>query len=148
MADPFVPSHAKPDEPGVHMGFDNTVAVYYVVGEGETFEAAAVGAFDLVRDAQARFPDWPRSFYLDVEGHRGEAAGFDADFYEFQQDFLFSTIAPFVTALDTPVTGPLLNPEPQRNDVPDRLNIGPDVRPHAGRVLPDHGPGGAPGGPS
>ena len=136
----FVPDYAKPDAPGVHMGFDNTVAVYYVVGAEETFEAAAQGVFGLLREAQARFPDWPRTFYLDVAGHEGPAAGFDPDFYEFQQDFLFSTVAPFVAALETPLTGGLVNPDGQRNDVPDRLNIGADARPHAGQVLPDHGP--------
>ena len=71
-------------------------------------------------------------------GHEGDAAGFDPDFYEFQQDFLFSTVAPFVTALETPLTGALVNPDPQRNDVPDRLNIGGDTRPHAGQVIGDH----------
>lgn len=135
----FVPEYAKPDTPGVHMGFDNTVAVYYVVMPEETFEEAALGVFGLLRQAQERFPDWPRTFYLDVAGHEGEAAGFSTDLYEFQQDFLFSTIAPFVQALETPLTGGLVNPEPQRNDVPDRLRIGADARPHAGRVVPDHG---------
>ena len=141
---PFVPPYAKPDAPGVHMGFNNTVALYYVVGAGEAFADAAQGVFALLREAQTGYPDWPRSFYLDVEGHEGDAAGFDPDFYEFQQDFWFSTVAPFLTAFETPVTGPLLNPEPQRNDVPDRLNIGADTRPHAGRVVPDHGPGTGP----
>ena len=137
----FVPDYAKPDAPGVHMGSGNTAALYYVVGAGEPFEEAAQGVFRLLREAQARFPDWPRVFYLDVAGHEGPAAGFDTDFYEFQQDFWFSTVAPFVQAFELPLTGPLVNPEPQRNDIPDRLNIGADTRPHAGRVVPDHGPG-------
>ena len=55
--------------------------------------------------------------------HRGPNHGFDDDFIEFQQEFLFSAMAPFLTALDAPLTGPLLNPEPQRNDVPDELVI-------------------------
>jgi len=135
---PFVPQRAKPDAPGVHLGFDNTVALYQVVPPEASFDAAAQGAFRLLREAEDRFPGWPRIYYLDVAGHSGDAAGFDPDFYEFQQDFLFSTIAPFVTALETPVTGGLLNPEPQRNDVPDRLNIGEDVRPHKGQVIGDH----------
>ena len=135
----FVPEYAKPDAPGVHMGFDNTVALYYVVEAEERFEAAAQGVFALLREAQERFPDWPRVFYLDVAGHAGDAAGFDPDFYEFQQDFWFSTVAPFVQAFELPLTGGLVNPDPQRNDVPDRLNIGGDTRPHAGQVIPDHG---------
>jgi len=56
-----------------------------------------------------------------VGRHMRERSGFDEDFFEFQQDFLFSTIAHFVTALETPITGGLVNPEPQRNDVPDEL---------------------------
>ena len=136
----FVPEYAKPDAPGVHMGFNNTVALYHVVGAGETFEAAAQAVMALVREAQDRYPDWPRVFYLDVAGHEGEAAGFDADFYEFQQDFWFSAVAPFVQAFETPLTGGLVNPDTQRNDVPHRLTIGDDTRPHAGRVVPDHGP--------
>lgn len=136
-----VPEYAKPDAPGVHMGFDNTVALYHVVGPEESFEEAAQAVFALLRQSQEQFPDWPRVFYLDVAGHEGEAGGFDPDFYEFQQDFLFSTVAPFVAALETPITGGLVNPDGQRNDVPDRLNIGGDARPHAGRVVPDHGPG-------
>ncbi|HIL57298.1 MAG TPA: hypothetical protein EYG39_05240 [Rhodothermales bacterium] len=69
-------------------------------------------------------------------------AGFDPDFYEFQQEFFFSVIAPFISAAEMPLTGGIVNPEKQRDDVPDRLQIGPDVRPHAGTVVPDHEPGG------
>lgn len=133
----FVPPYAKPDEPGVHMGADNTIALYQVVGPAATFEEAAQGAFGLLREAQDRYPGWPRTFYLDVVGHEGDAAGFTPDLYEFQQEFLFSTVAPFVAALETPITGPLLNPQKQRDDVPDRLNIAGDDRPHTGQVIPD-----------
>ena len=140
MSDPSpdTPDYAKPDAPGVHMGFDNTVAVYHVVGPDDTFEDAAQAVIALLRQAQDQFPDWPRVFYLDVAGHEGQAAGFDPDFYEFQQDFLFSAVAPFVTALDAPLTGGLVNPDRQRNDVPHRLQIGGDTRPHSGRVIGDH----------
>jgi hypothetical protein len=139
------PRYNKPEAPGLHLGFDNTVALYHVVEARDSFEDAAGAVFGLLREAQARFPGWPRVFYLDVRGHAGDAAGFDADFYEFQQEFLFGVVAPFVTALEAPLVGALVNPEPQRNDVPDRLRIGADTRPHAGRVVPDHGPGGGKG---
>jgi len=73
-----------------------------------------------------------------VAGHEGDAAGFDPDMYEFQQDFWFSAVAPFVQAFETPLTGGLVNPDRQRDDVPDRLNIGEDTRPHTGQVIGDH----------
>lgn len=134
----FIPDYAKPDAPGIHMGFDNTAALYHIVAPEDTFDDAAQAVMGMLKDAQARFPDWPRVFYLDIAGHDGDANGFDADFYEFQQDFLFSTVAPFVKALETPMTGALINPDPQRNDVPDALKIEADIRPHAGQVLPNH----------
>ncbi|HLT48532.1 MAG TPA: hypothetical protein VK002_14965 [Rubricoccaceae bacterium] len=139
------PAYNKPETPGLHMGFDNTVALYHVVEPEDTFEDAAQAVFGLLVEAQRRFPGWPRVFYLDVHGHEGDAAGFDADFYEFQQEFLFGVVGPFVTALEAPLVGALVNPEPQRDDVPDRLRLAADTRPHAGRVIPD-APGPADGG--
>ena len=50
-------------------------------------------------------------------------SGFDADFFEFQQEFWFKTIAHFVTAFDTPMVGGLVNPNPQQNNVPDTLKV-------------------------
>ena len=126
MEPEYVPEHRRPDAPGVAMNFDNTVSLYQVVTGGESFEEAAKAAFGLLREAQERYPDWPRLYYLDIEGHQGPRSGFDEDFFEFQQEFWFSTVAHFVTAFDTPLTGPLLNPDSQRNDLPDSLDITSD----------------------
>jgi hypothetical protein len=122
--EPFVPEYNKPDTPGIHMNFDNTVSLYHVVEAEDTFEKAAQDLFAIVKEAQTRFPGWPRSIYLDITGHHDDAGRLEEDFVELQQEFFFSVIGPFVTALDTPLTGPCLNPEPQRNDLPERLNIG------------------------
>ena len=120
---PLIPEYNKPDAPGVWMNFDNTVSIYQVVQPDDGFGQAAQAAFRLLREAQERFPDWPRMYYLDILGHHGEEGGFERDFFEFQQEFLFSTVAHFVTGLETPLTGALLNPNPQRNDVPDELVV-------------------------
>lgn len=133
----FVPDYNKPDAPGIHMGFGNTVSIYHMVEEEDTFDAAAQGVFDLLKEAQRSFPDWPRVFFVDIAGHDGEARGYSPEFYEFQQEFLFSVVAPFVSAFETPLTGGLVNPDGQRNDLPDRLNIKGDERPNGGRVVPD-----------
>jgi len=122
----FEPEYNKPDAPGIHMNFDNTVSIYQVVTSEQSFEDAAAKAFTLLQQAQEQFPDWPRVYYLDVAGHQGDHLGFTRDLFEFQQDFLFSTVAHFVTALDTPITGGLINPNPQRNDVPDDLVVNAD----------------------
>ena len=117
------PAYQRPDTPGISMNFDNTVSIYHRVAPTDAFEKAAGDLFRLVREAQERYPDWPRLLFIDIEGHAGQEQGFDADFFEFQQDFFFSTLAPFVTAFDLPLTGGLVNPEPQRNDLPDTLVV-------------------------
>ncbi len=123
--------YQKPEAPGIAINFDNTVSLYHVVSPDDSFERAALDLFDLLIDAQTRFPDWPRAYYVDIVGHVNPDGRFEEDFVELQQEFFFSTIAPFVTALELPLTGPLLNPEPQRNDVPDGLNISDDDAPGA-----------------
>lgn len=123
MEPAFIPEYNKPDAPGIAMNFDNTVSIWHVVAESDTFDVAATAVFSLLREAQERYPDWPRTMFVDIAGHRGDRYGWDEDFFEFQQDFWFSTVAHFVTAFETPLTGPLMNPNPQRNDLPDSLKI-------------------------
>lgn len=119
------PEYHKPEAPGIAMNFDNTVSVYHVVGPEDTFEKAAQDVVGLLSEAERRFPSWPRTFYLDIVGHADEEGRLEEDFVEFQQEFLFSVVGPFVSAMETPLTGGVVNPDPQRNDVPDRLRIGP-----------------------
>ncbi|MBE2185919.1 MAG: hypothetical protein IAE99_04005 [Rhodothermales bacterium] len=113
----------KPDAPGIWMNFDNTVSLYHTVAPTDTFEQAAQAMFSLVREAQDRYPDWPRLFYLDIEGHLDRLGRFEPDFVELQQEFLFSVVGPFVTAVDTPLVS-ALNPDRQRNDLPHALGFG------------------------
>ncbi len=119
----FVPEYNKPDKPGIWMNFDNTASIYLVVAASDSFDQAAQAVFAAVREAQSRFPGWPRIFYLDILGHSDGQGGFEEEFVEFQQEFWFSAIAPFLTAFELPLVGGLLSPSPQRNDLPDSLAI-------------------------
>ena len=119
----FIPEYKKPEAPGVWMNFDNSVSIYLIVTQEMSFAEAAQSAFQILKDAQQRFPDWPRSFYVDIEGHRNDDHTFQDDWLEFQQEFWFSTLAPFLTSFDLPLTGPLINPESQKNNIPDSLQI-------------------------
>ena len=119
---PLVPEFNKPDAPGVWMNFDNTVSLYHVVEPEDTFDEAARDVFVLIKEAQDRFPEWPRVLYLDIRGHRGNAKGFEPDFFEFQQEFLIGALGPFLTALALPVVS-VVNPEHQKNDLPDTLVV-------------------------
>ena len=104
------------------MGFDNVVSIYHVVSADDDFDTAALSVFGLIKESQDRYPDWPRVVYLDVNGHPGERNGFDDDMFEFQQEFMIASMGLFLTAIDMPLIS-VWNPEPQRNDLPDKLAI-------------------------
>lgn len=122
------PIHQKPEKPGVFEGAEDTVHILYVAGPDAGFEQAAMEAFSLIKEAQQRFPDRRRVFYLEIEGHEGTSSGFDPDFFEFQQEFLQGFLGPFLSGLDMPLQS-LFNPNPQRNDLPDKIDFGPPQNP-------------------
>ena len=102
-------SPVKPEQPGITLTQDGHAAILLL--------------FELLQGAQSQFPDVPRHLYIEIDGHSGERAGFDTDFFEFQQEFLLGGMGRFFTMIDTPLTGTLGNPEAQNNDVADRLQI-------------------------
>ncbi len=116
------PRYEKPDAAGVSLSSDGMAAIYLVVEPDDTFESAAGTLFALLRKAASTYPGKGRALYVDIEGHEGPHHGFDEDFFEFQQEFLFSAVAPFVTALSVPLVS-ARNPNRQRDDLPDALRI-------------------------
>ncbi|MGK5637174.1 HNH endonuclease [Streptomyces sp. URMC 126] len=75
-------------------------------------------------------PGAPRHFYLDIQGHRDAAGGYDDDALEIIRDFVPGFLGPYLTETSTPLYQ-ARNPEPQREDVPDVLNIRDPDREHA-----------------
>jgi len=120
----FVPEYNKPDAPGLHMNFDNTVSLYHIVEKGASFEAAAQDLFALLKKAQDEFPDWPRVLYLDIDGHVRDDGRLEEDMVELQQEFLIAAMGKFFTALALPLTS-VVNPDDQVNDLPDELVLQP-----------------------
>ncbi|WP_022836667.1 hypothetical protein [Salisaeta longa] len=116
----FIPEYNKPDAPGIHMNFDNTVSLYHIVAADDDFETAAHDLFALLKEAQERFPEWPRVLYLDIQGHMDDQERFDDEMVELQQEFLIAAMGKFFTALALPIVA-VVNPDKQSNEVPDEL---------------------------
>ncbi len=102
-----------------------TVALYHIVYRDEGFEEAATALFEIVREAERIYPGQRRILYLDIEGHRNEQGGYDHDVFELQRDFVLGVLMPFLAEAHLPIPGQVINREPQRNDIPDRLVIEP-----------------------
>ena len=108
--------------PGVEPGPENTAHILYRVEPDTTFEQAAADTFNLVLQAQKDYPGRARVLYLEINGHTGTQFGFDGDFFEFQQEYLQGFLGPFLSGLDLPLLS-VFNPRPQRNDLPDKIEV-------------------------
>ena len=98
----------------------DAVALYHVIYKYEGFEESAQHLFKLVQNAQRRCPDKRRILYLDIEGHRVEDGGFDADMLELQQEFLISFLSSYLSEIHCPLVDET-NMKPQENDIPPTM---------------------------
>jgi hypothetical protein len=107
----------------ITMQEDQVVLLQHRVTAEDDFERAVDDVFTLARTAQDWHPGAIRSLVLTIEGHVGERAGFDPDFFEFQQEFMLGAIGKFFTWIEMPLTGKLGNPALQEDDLPDSLRL-------------------------
>lgn len=105
----------------IRMREDHVVELQHRIVAEDDFRSAAASVFTLLRVAEDRHPGGIRSLQIRIEGHDGERAGFDADFFEFQQEFMLGAIGRYFTWIEMPLTGKLGNPEAQVNQLPDQL---------------------------
>ncbi len=98
------------------------IAIYHEVYQHEDFETSAKIIFNLLKNAQKKFPDRERYLYLDIEGHRNKKGGYDSDMLELQKDFLLGYLMRYFTEIYTPLIH-CRNTHRQENNVEDELFI-------------------------
>ena len=103
-----------------------TIAIYHRIYRRENFETAAKDLVGLIYAAQKQQPNVPRALFVDIDGHRNEAGGFDADMLELQKEFGIGFLLQFVQEIHFPL-GSVRNSKGQRNDVPEKLIIGNEI---------------------
>ncbi|MFB7785987.1 HNH endonuclease [Streptomyces vinaceus] len=106
------------------------IVLYHDMRVEEDFRKCATRIFAILRKAAATSPGAPRHLYLDIQGHRNAAGGYDGDALEIIQEFLLGFLFPYVTKISTPLYQ-AENSEPQREDVPGFLDIQDPGREHA-----------------
>jgi hypothetical protein len=101
------------------------IAIYHRVYVREGFDEAAQTLFRLVREAQRTSPGVERVLYLDIDGHRNEAGGFDSDMFELQQHFVLGFLLQFLTEVNMPLAAGVRRKadSPQSDDIPEALTI-------------------------
>ena len=67
-------------------------------------------------------PGAPRRLFLDIQGHRNDANGYNRDAFEILKDFLLGFMMPYLDELHAPLYN-VKNSKGQRNDMPQELVI-------------------------
>lgn len=98
------------------------VAIYHDMMVYENFERSARRIFECVQAAQRQSPGAPRHLFLDVQGHRNEAGGYDHDAFELMNEFVVGFLGDYLTEIHTPLFHGRSR-KPQRDDLPDLLRI-------------------------
>jgi hypothetical protein len=91
---------------------DAEALLYHDVRPWHTFEEAASALRAVVAKAVALDPDRPRVLFVDVEGHRNVAGGFDHDMLELLAHFVPRALMPYLDEGHTPLCG-FTNPAPR-----------------------------------
>ncbi|MFH8375803.1 hypothetical protein ACH4A7_20015 [Streptomyces cyaneofuscatus] len=79
------------------------IALYHDMRVEEDFAKCATRIFSILKKAAATSPGAPRYLYLDIQGHRNAAGGYDADAFEIIQEFLMGFLSPYLTEISTPL---------------------------------------------
>lgn len=74
-------------------------------------------------EAEQRSSGQRRILYLDIDGHRNDKGGYDPDMHELQTHFILEFLMPFLAVSHLPIGLRVANPEPQRDDIPNMLEI-------------------------
>jgi hypothetical protein len=104
-------------------GAGKPVILYHRVFEREGFEDAAQALHKLTYDASQHFPGVGRYLYLDIDGHRNPAGGFDHDMFELLQEFLIGHLSRYLTEIHTPLYAAKADPNRTQEDPPTELKI-------------------------
>jgi len=109
----------------------DSIAIAHRVFAGEDFDHTAQILLALLTKAQRQHPGKKRYLYLEIDGHRNSDGGFDNDMFELQSKFMGEFLIQFLTRAESPL-GAFQNPNPQTNEVPERLDLVKVDRPTPG----------------
>nr|WP_308742914.1 HNH endonuclease signature motif containing protein [uncultured Anaerocolumna sp.] len=105
-----------------NINIKNGIAIYHLVYQHEDFEISAKIIYNLLINAQKKYPGSKRYLYLEIEGHRNKMGGYDQDMLELQKDFLLEHLMRYFTEMNLPLIH-CKNPNTQENNICEKLLI-------------------------
>lgn len=101
---------------------EESVVIYHDMAVYENFERCARRIWEMIKGAQDAAPGKPRQLFLDVQGHRNAAGGYDRDALEIINEFTLGFLLPYLTEATTSFHR-VRNKYPQQNDLADLLEF-------------------------
>lgn len=112
----------RPDHERINALRDKSIAIKHTVFAEENFQTAARMLYKLIYTAQQKFPNQKRILYLDIEGHRNNAGGYDRDMLELQKEFMLDFLLPYLSVAHLPLCS-VENTKLQKNELFEDLAI-------------------------
>lgn len=112
----------RPDHERINALRDKSIAIQHTVFAEENFQTAARMLYKLIYTAQQKFPNQKRILYLDIEGHRNNAGGYDRDMLEIQKEFMLDFLLPYLSVAHLPLCS-VENTKLQKNELFEDLAI-------------------------
>lgn len=117
------PDKGRPRQGRTAAPAEKALLLYHDMAVYENFERCSYRLVEMLQHAQHQYPGKPRRLLLEVQGHRNDEGGFDHDAWEVIRYLVMEKLFPYFTQVTTPLHV-IENPRPQRNDVPDAIQIG------------------------
>lgn len=112
----------RPDHERINALRDKSIAIQHTVFAEENFQTAARMLYKLIYTVQQKFPNQKRILYLDIEGHRNNAGGYDRDMLELQKEFMLDFLLPYLSVAHLPLCS-VENTKLQENELFEDLAI-------------------------
>lgn len=100
------------------------VVLYHDMLVSENFERCAERLFSILQSTQKQHPGKRRVLFLNIQGHRNSAGGYDQDAFEILQEFTLGFLLQYLSEAHTPLYT-VKNSKPQRNDIPPAIKVVP-----------------------
>lgn len=99
---------------------EKAISIYHRVYKREDFNKAAKDLFELVKNAQIKFPNQLRYLYVDIMEHKNSEDGFDRDMFDLHK-FVVDFLLQFCHEVHMPLFD--IKNDNQKNDIPEKLKI-------------------------
>ena len=101
---------------------EKVVKICHTIMENDSIKSAAKDLLKLLSNTQKQKPNKPRILYININGHRNKAGGYDQEMYKLQMEYGRKFLIQFFEEIHFPLYS-MKNVSYQNNDIPEKLKL-------------------------